>query len=90
MNNKRALKQVINLVCEELLAECVAASMYHGTPDPDNVESLLLNIIDVRNDFVSRISHPEPGLPAKKYYATLKQDFSEQISEIIDHIVNLG
>lgn len=90
MGNRKDLKQVINFVCDELLAECVAASLYNGTPDASNVESLLLNIIDVRNDFVSRISHPEPGLPKQKYYNILKQDFNERVSEIIDQIGNLN
>lgn len=89
MNNKRELKRVINFVCDELLAECVAVSMYHGKPDKENVDTLFLNIIDVRNDFISRISHPEPGMPAKKYFADVRRDFNEHISEIIDHIGNL-
>ena len=90
MSNKKDLKQVINYVCDELFAECVAASMYNGAPDTENVESLLLSIINLRSDFISRISHPEPGLPAKKFFNDLKRDFNEQVSEIIDHISNLG
>ena len=80
---RRELKLVVNYVCEELFAECVAASMYHGTPDPKNVESLLVN-------FVSRISHPEPGLPPKKFFKDLKMSFNEQVSEIVDLICNLS
>lgn len=90
MGNRKELKQVINFVCDELFAECVAASLYNGTPDASNVESLLLNIINVRNDFISRISHPEPGLPKQKFFKFLKQDFNEQVSEIIDQIGNLN
>ena len=90
MSNKKDLKQIINYVCDELFAECVAASIYNGTPDPKNVESLLTNIVLLKNDFVNRISHPEPGLPAKKYYKILKQDFHEQVQEIIDCINNLN
>ena len=90
MGNKKDLKLVINFVCEELLAECIAASLYNGTPDEHNVDSLLMNIINVRNDFISRISHPEPGLPKKKYFKVLKQDFNERVSEIIDQISNLN
>ncbi len=87
---RRELKLVVNYVCEELFAECVAASMYNGTPDPKNVESLLVNIAELRADFVSRISHPEPGLPPKKFFKDLKMSFNEQVSEIVDLICNLS
>lgn len=90
MGNRKDLKLVINFVCDELLAECVAASLYNGTPDTHNVESLLLNILNVRDDFISRISHPEPGLPKQKFFKILKQDFNERVSEIIDQISNLN
>ncbi|MCR5132032.1 MAG: hypothetical protein K6C10_11315 [Prevotella sp.] len=90
MSNKRELKKVINFVCDELFAECVAATLYNGVPDPRNVEALLLNIVDTRNDYISRISHPEPGMPAKQYFNDLKHSFFEHVSEIIDHIGNLN
>ena len=41
---RRELKLIVNYVCDELFAECIAASMYNGNPDPNNVESLLVNI----------------------------------------------
>jgi hypothetical protein len=44
----------------------------------------------INNDFVKRISHPEPGMPKKKYFQVLIHDFNEQVSEIIDQISNVG
>ena len=87
---KRELKLVINYVCDELFAECIAASIYNGTPDPENVESLLVSIVDLRDDYISRISHPEPGMPAKQYFKDLKNSFNERVSEIVDHINNMN
>ena len=37
----------------------------------------------------SRISHPEPGIPAKQYFKDLREKFTAQASEIIDQINNL-
>lgn len=87
---RRELKLVVNYVCDELFAECVAASMYNGNPDPNNVEALLVGIAEMRSDYISRISHPEPGMPPKKYFDDLKNSFNEQVSEIIDHINNMN
>ena len=87
---RRELKLVVNYVCDELFAECVAASIYNGNPDPNNVEALLVGIAEMRSDYISRISHPEPGMPPKKYFDDLKNSFNERVSEIIDHINNMN
>ena len=89
MANKKDLKKTINVICADLFAECVAASLYNGKPDKDNVNALLSSILSINNDFVQRISHPEPGMPAQKYYQVLVDDFNKQVGEIIDQIGNL-
>lgn len=90
MANKRELKQTINYICSELFAEAVATSLYGASKDGQNAESLLSGIIVTRNDFVKRISHPEPGMAPKVYYKTLISDFNHRVSDIIDQIGNLG
>jgi hypothetical protein len=42
----------------------------------------------LQSDYISRISHPEPGMPAKAYYKKLKEDFIAQAGDIIDQINN--
>ena len=64
MSNKRDLKKTINYICSDLFAECVAASLYDGKPNEDNVNALLSSILMIQNDYVRRISHPEPGMDA--------------------------
>ena len=90
MPNKKNLKRTINNICNDVLSECVAASLYGGNTDPSNVEALITSIIITRNDFVSRISHPEPGMKAKEYYDHLATDFSKQMGEILDQINSLN
>ena len=89
MANKRSLKHIISLVCEELLTECVAASLYGNDAHKDNAEALLFSIIQMQSDFICRVSHPEPGMPAKLYYKDLKENFSAQVGELVDQINNL-
>ncbi len=89
MANKRTLKHAINMICEEIFAEAIAASLYGNQVNDDNAEGLLYAIIKMQSDFVSRISHPEPGLAPKAYYKKLREDFTSQASEIIDQINNL-
>lgn len=86
MAKKRTLKHAINGICEELFAECVAASLYGNQKHSDNAEALLATIVRVQCDFTARVSHQEPGMSAKKYYADLREKFAAQVSEIVDQI----
>ena len=88
MANKRVLKQSINLICEDIFAECLATTLYGNDADSKNCEALAYSIVKLQNEFISRISHPEPGMPAKAYYKKLKEDFIAQASDIIDQINN--
>ena len=89
MTNKRTLKKSITQICEAMFSECVATSFSAQKSSLENIESLLLSIARLQNDFISRISHPEPGMPAKKYFKVLREQFAAQASEMIDHINNM-
>ena len=88
MASKRFLKKNINYVCSELFAECVANSLYNIKGDDKNTNAMLHSILVMRNNFVCRISHPEPGISSKKYFSDLIEKFNEQAGEIIDQITN--
>ena len=90
MSKKKDLKHTINCICGDLFAEVVATSLYGSQQPKDAVNDLLSAIIVMRNDYVKRISHPEPGITQKAYYKKLVDDFNRQTSEIIDQIGNLG
>ena len=89
MANKRTLKKAINQICEELFTEAVAASLYGNEAHKDNTEALLVAVIKTQRNYISRVSHPEPGIEAKKYYKDLREKFAAQVSEIVDQINNL-
>ena len=84
MASKRHLKQKINLICEELFAECVAGSLYGQ--NRESAKALIFSTIKMRNNYVRRISHPEPGLTAKAYYKDLKEKFTAQAGELLDQL----
>ena len=88
MANKRTLKRAINAICEELFVECVAASLYSPENHQDDAEALLTSIIKMQADFTSRVSHPEPGMKATEYFKNLREQFTAQVSDIIDQINN--
>lgn len=89
MANKRSLKHAINLISEELFAEAVAASLYGNELNNDNADAVLSSIIRLQTDYISRISHVEPGMKAKLYFKNLREKFSAEAEEIVDQINNL-
>lgn len=90
MAKKRDLKRTINYICSDLFAETMASALYGNLNNKEAADNLLSTIIITRNDFVSRISHQEPGMEAKQYYKNLINSFNENVSDIIDKIGNLG
>ena len=90
MANKRDLKRTINYITSELFAECVAASLYNGKPEQQDVDGILTAIVMTNTEFIKRISHPEPGITQKVYFKDLIAKFNKQASEIVDQIANLA
>ncbi len=88
MANKRNLKKMINYICSDLFSECVAASLY-GKKNKDDINAILTSILIVHNNYICRVSHPEPGIPNKNYFKDLKEKFNVQVSEIIDQIAGI-
>lgn len=86
MANKRSLKRVIHLVCEELFAEGVAVSLYGTETQRESAKSLLYSIIKMEDEFIRRVSHPEPGMKAETYFKDLREKFAAQVSDIVDQM----
>ncbi len=89
MTKRRTTKRYIHKICTELWAECIAASLY-SKPEDKDVEAMLHSIIKVEKEYISRMSHCEPGLKAKVYFKDVKDKFMASVSETIDQINNLG
>lgn len=90
MAKKRDLKRTINYVCSDLFAEAIAAALYGNNTNKDTADDLLSTIIIMRNDFVGRVSHPEPGMKPHEYYKKLISNFNAQVSDTIDKIGTIG
>ncbi len=86
MANKRQLKKAICCISEELFTEAVAVSLYGPDTIKHNAETLLASIVKLQGHYISRVSHPEPGMSARQYYKDLKEKFSAQVSEILDQL----
>ena len=86
MTNKRTLKHAINAICEELLDEAVAVSLYGDEHQRKNADGLVYAIFRLRSNYLSRVSHIEPGLRPRLYFKDLREKFAAEVDEIVDQI----
>ena len=61
----------------ELFAECVALTHYKVDIKQEDVDNVMTRILLMHDEFVSRISHTEPG-NVKGFYKKLRMDFNAQ------------
>ena len=90
MSNKRDLKRTINYICGDLFTEGIAASLYGENRDNDNTEAILTSILVMHSNYIRRVSHVQPGMPAKVYFNDLKDKFSKEVNQIVDQLNNLA
>lgn len=89
MTKRKTVKRQIRFACTELWAECVAVSLYVSEANKHNMEATLHSIVKLQEDYLSRVSHVEPGIRAKAYFKDLAEKFNGHATEISDQVNNL-
>jgi hypothetical protein len=90
MSNKRNLKNVINGICCNIAADVMAASLDRQVKTQEDIDAILSSIVILNRDYISRISHVEPGMAPKKYFKGLVEDFKKSLMEILDQINSIN
>lgn len=88
MAKRRTLKKHVNYVIGELFAECTVVARFVPGVDATKADEVMVHILNVQDDFVSRISHTEPG-NVKGFYKAFRADFKAQVEALIDEIGSL-
>ncbi len=88
MASRRDLKRDISYVIGDIFTECLIYKELVPGTDKDAAEKLIVDLLRIDNEFITRISHTEPG-NAKGYYRTLVKDFQKEISAVIDKLTKL-
>lgn len=88
MANRRDLKKSINHIASELFMECMVNALYVPGTDKEKADKLAGDILEMQDEFLSRVSHTEPG-NVKRFYKKLRDDFNAKVNEIIEGLNNL-
>lgn len=88
MASRRRLKKQVNYIAGELFTECFIHNMYIPGTDKEKTDALMAEILIMQDDFISRISHTEPG-NVKEFYRKFRKDFNAKVDEIVGEIGKL-
>lgn len=89
MASRKELKKNVNYIAGELFTECLINSMFVPGTDKAKADELMTEVLRVQDDFLSRISHTEPG-NVKGFYKKFRSDFNTKVNDIIDAIAKLN
>ncbi|MEG1685802.1 MAG: hypothetical protein RR319_07660 [Bacteroides sp.] len=89
MASRRLLKKNVNYITGELFTECLVNSLYVPKTDKVKADELMGKILCIQDEFLSRISHTEPG-NVKGFYRKFRDDFNVQVNAIIEEIEKLN
>ena len=77
MASRRDLQRDISYVIGDIFTECLIYKELVPGTDKAAAEKLIVDLLRIDNEFITRISHTEPGKP-KEYYSALIQDFPKK------------
>lgn len=80
MASRKKLKKTVNKVCSDLLL-LYALVWHEKQPTDATLDRVGNDILTLKDEFVKRINHTEPG-SVRLFYAKLRQEFSEKVREI--------
>ena len=86
---RKEIKKDINSLCGDLFAECVALLQYKNKPDKKDIENVMLTIVEMQDDMISRLSHVEPG-STKLFFKKMREDLFARTEDIVEQIKALA
>ncbi|WP_321437827.1 hypothetical protein [uncultured Bacteroides sp.] len=89
MASRRNLKKHVNYIAGELFSECMINSLYVPGTNKEKADELMSKVLEMQQEFISRISHTQPG-QVKQYYKKLHEDLCASIKAIADGIAALN
>lgn len=89
MASRKNLKKHVNYISGELFTECMINSLYVPGTDKAKADELMTEILEMQQEFISRISHTQPG-NAKQFYRKFREDYGVRIKAVIDSIAALN
>ena len=89
MASRRDLKKVIAFIADELATEAFIVS-YDSKGETEAWVAVFNKIFNLSKEYVARVNHVQPGMPAKKYFNTLCDSFNADAKALLEEIGKLA
>lgn len=89
MASRKNLKKVITYIADNLATQAFFAS-YNAGDKAESWVTVFDKIFALNREYIARVNHAEPGMPARKYFDTLCASFNEEAKALLDEIQNLA
>lgn len=89
MASRKNLKKVITFIVDEVATEAFLVS-YDAQGNTEQWVDLFNKIFSLNNDYIARVSHVEPGMPAKRYFDALCESFNNDVKALFEEIGKLS
>jgi hypothetical protein len=93
MANIRDLKKDIDYLFFELFSDCFTYASLHDSGKRGEVQSLIEEAIESRNEFIEKVNNPngkdDPKL-IKQYYSSVRKELFEKIDEYFTKLSDLS
>lgn len=85
MASRKQLKKNINHIFNAVADACIVGNSTAGGEEKGTYQRLFIEMLNLHQDIVCRISHTEPG-NVKGFYKKLHSDFNEGVGEICSQL----
>lgn len=92
MASVRKLKKDIDYLFFELISDCFMFTSLHEDPAKQQAHDIIEEAVNLRNDFIARVNHPErEDNPAqlRAYYSSLRRDLLETVDGYFEKLSSL-
>lgn len=83
---KRRLKKTINYIMQDLTVAALANEL--NGQDAEKARELQIKILKANAEYISRLSHVEPG-STKAFYKKLHDDLDKDINSILEDLAQI-
>lgn len=93
MASIRNLKKDVDFLIDEVIGDCMLYLHFNQGKNKDEIESVLMQSVDLRNGLYTRINHPEGKSDAKQvklHYKNVVKDLLMGVNGLFEQISKLA
>jgi len=84
MASIKELKKDINYLAYDRLTETFAYKHFHPDMDEKKFDEIILNLVRLRNELVSRVNNPDSGADMKTHFRKIRSEMVDMVKLVTE------